>query len=79
MSNTLANVDPRVVKAQYVKETQARYAGLKWYRPVVVFKLRRTFRRASEALAYAEKVRLRWISLRKAASKVQADVESQHG
>lgn len=68
----LSGVDPRVVPVRYVRESQARFAGLKWYRPVCLFPLKKTFRRASEALAYAQKVRARWIGLRQAASKKAA-------
>jgi len=60
-------INPRTLVPTYKKFFWPSFAGGKYYRGLLNHLTRRQFRRASEALAYAERCHKRWLRLYDAA------------
>lgn len=66
-------INPHMLKTTSKRQNSPMFAGGKYYLPVIhgsgyVRATRRTFKRASEALSYADRARERWGRLHDAAS-----------
>ena len=56
-------INPHLYQPLVKRIEPQRYGGMKYYQPIVALFTKRTFKRASEAKEYAEKVRARWCRL----------------
>lgn len=73
-------INPNNLQAKHKKWLDPRFAGGKFYMPFLsgpgfTRGCRRVFKRASEAEAYGQRVRERWIRLYEAAISAMAEVE----
>ena len=69
-------INPHLYEPMYKRVESQRFAGAKHYQPIVAIFTRRTFRRASEAKEYAERVHARWCRLYEAAIVVDDGQET---
>lgn len=67
-------INPRRLTATYKRVNDPRFAGGRYYQPFLHKRTCRTFRRASEALAYVERLQARWIRLYDVAMIISREV-----